>query len=485
MDDHLPEVASTARIMNSRFQPFRTFGLLLAVVVALGPIAAAQQDDSLAELVIGLLQEQDTQLRALGLEQVRREVKGEEATRRFAAQLPKLAPEAQVGLLSALADRGDKAARPAVLDLVASEQPPEVQAAAIGALGSLGQPDDIPLLMRFLAEGGQGVQGVQDAARSSLVRLQGDGVSQAMISATSGTSTELQVAIIQILESRRALETIPELLAMASGRHAPVRQAAMAALAQLAGPEHLAGMVQGLLKAERGREREAAERAIAQVAARIGDPSQQASPLLAAMERLPAADRLVALPALGRVGGPEALAVIEAELASRSAPRHDAAVRSLCKWPDASVAGQLIKLARSDAHSAHRNMAIGALIRVAPLPDGRPDEQRLDLVRQVMGMCRTEDQRMVLLQRAAAVRTVETLRYVLPYLQQPRYAQQACQTIVELAHHRGLREPNKDEFHSALDKVIEVSKDPVVVERARRYQNDQTWVRPSSDAAGR
>jgi hypothetical protein len=83
------------------------------------------------------------------------------------------------------------------------------------------------------------------------------------------------------------------------------------------------------------------------------------------------------------------------------------------------------------------------------------------------------------LQRASAIRAPETLRFLVPYLDQPAYAQQACQTVVELAHHRDLREPNKAEFDRALDKVIQTSKDATVVDRANRYKKGQTWARPT------
>jgi hypothetical protein len=52
--------------------------------------------------------------------------------------------------------------------------------------------------------------------------------------------------------------------------------------------------------------------------------------------------------------------------------------------------------------------------------------------------------------------------------------------VVELAHHRGLREPNKAEFDQALDKVIQTSQDATVVDRAQRYKKGQTWVRPKA-----
>ena len=54
-------------------------------------------------------------MRSVGLEQVRTEAKGPEATKQFASQLTKLMPAGEIGLLSALASRGDAIAKPEVL----------------------------------------------------------------------------------------------------------------------------------------------------------------------------------------------------------------------------------------------------------------------------------------------------------------------------------------------------------------------------------
>ena len=48
------------------------------------------------------------------------------------------------------------------------------------------------------------------------------------------------------------------------------------------------------------------------------------------------------------------------------------------------------------------------------------------------------------------VRSVETLRFLLPYLE-TTLAEPASKSIVELARHKELREPNKQEFGAALD----------------------------------
>jgi len=69
---------------------------------------------------------------------------------------------------------------------------------------------------------------------------------------------------------------------------------------------------------------------------------------------------------------------------------------------------------------------------------------------------------------------MESLHFVLPYLDKAENAQEACATIVELAHRRELREPNKPEFDKALDAVIRLCKDPDLIDRAKRYRKGQT-----------
>jgi hypothetical protein len=202
--------------------------------------------------------------------------------------------------------------------------------------------------------------------------------------------------------------------------------------------------------------------------------------LLAEIEALPAADRNTLLPTLGRVGGQAARDAIEKTIASTDSATHTAGITALCNWPDGWIAPRLLQLARTEEHREHRNLARKALIRVAPLADGRSDPRRLDLVRTTFVMCQDDAERNLVLERAKSIRTMDTLHFIVPFLDQPAFAQQACETVVELAHHRGLREPNKAEFDPLLDRVMQLSQDEVVVDRAQRYKKGETWVRPTS-----
>jgi HEAT repeat protein len=439
--------------------------------------AASEPDGELLKMVLDLLGEKDKDLRALGFDQVRTEVKGAAATREIAGRLSKLPDESQVGLLKALADRGDAAARPAVLELLTTSEVEPVRVAAIEALGAFGSVDDLPRIVDSL---NSIVDGERRAAQRSLVRLTGDDVSTAIVEQLKLVKYPLsRKLLIEVLVERRALDAVPQILAYGSDKDQEVRATAIKALGELATLQDLAGLMQLVLKAPPGAEREALEKCVMQVCNRGEGNQDRSKPLLAAMDALSSDERLILLPTLGRVGGEAARSAIDAALADKDEHRHEVGVRALCNWPDASVAPRLIELAQDTAQpAAQRALALSALIRVAPLPDKRPDAERLELLKHVMAMCMRDEDREQVVRRARAIRSIDTLRFLVPYLDQPQFAQQACESIVELAHHRGLREPNKKEFDPLLDRVIATSKDAVVVERAGRYKKDQTWVRP-------
>ena len=85
------------------------------------------------------------------------------------------------------------------------------------------------------------------------------------------------------------------------------------------------------------------------------------------------------------------------------------------------------------------------------------------MLKRAMELASSDEQKALVLKRASAIRSLETLRFVAPYMDQPEFTQLACKTVVELAHHKDLRQPNKAEFNKALDKVIAPSKDPEVL----------------------
>lgn len=450
--------------------------LLCSCVLSLfAVVPAAQADDSeLIKLIVKLIGDSDREFRAAGLEKVRTSAKGATATRLFAAELPKLDSVGQIALLNALADRRDAAAKPAVQELLASSKDEQVRATAITAIGSLGGAEDLPLLIKSLS--GPGAE--QAAAKRSLAQLAGDSINKNLASELKSTGPGVKVPVIEILATRRATDQLPALVVATLDDNGQVRSAAMSALGQIGRAEQIAPLLPGVLKAQKGGERDNAERNVAMICARIENEDQRGTKLIEAIATIAAADRDDLLPLVGRVGGRKLIDYV-GDIASEQDPeRRKLGIDALSKWPDASVADKLLEIANKTSDQAERNQAFQGYLKVAASRDNRSDKQRLERMKQAMKAARTPEEQLLVINRTRTAYDVESVRFVQPYMDEPQFAQLACETIVEIAHHREVRDPHKAEFDKVLDKVIATTKDPVVVDRAQRYKRGETWERP-------
>jgi HEAT repeat protein len=450
-----------------------TLCAFLSLACALPSTCARAADDPVA-MVIDLITKDDAEFRAIGLDRVRHAAKGEAATSQVAALLSKLPPARQVELTRALADRGDKAAIPAITALLLASQDPTVRSTAVHSLGVLGSGTEVAVLKRSLTA----ADPEKAAARRALTILRGDDAVKQLIEAAEFGEPGLRPVFIEILADRRARSALPVMVKAAGDADPAVQVAAMRALGKLGGPDQVAGMVAALLKAPPGGARDEAERAVVAVCTTNAGKEKAAGLFLETFQAGNDADRDALLPALGRIGGPAALAIVDGLIKDSDATKRQFGLKALTRWPDATVAPQLLDLLGKATNPAERDMLLGALIRIAPLPDNKlNDAQKLALLQKTMSLCEKDEDRARVLQRANAIRTVQTFRFVLPYLDNPTLAEPACLSIVELAHHQKLRDGNKNEFIKALDKVIATTKNTELIDRANRYKEGKTWER--------
>ena len=463
-----------------------TIALTCSTIACLFFLRPAEAADAMApqdavQMTVDLLTRDDADFRAIGLERVRYGLKGEAATRQFAGLISQLAPARQLELTSALADRGDRAALPALLALLTASKEPAVRAAAVNALGTLGSGAEVPSLKASLAA----ADPEKAAARRALTVLRGDDVTPLIAEAAKSGEAGLRPAFIDILADRRALAAMPDLLTAAVDGEPAIRAAAMRALARLGGSDQVAGMVQGVLKAAVGGERDEAERALVTVCTQNPGKERAAEVLVEQFKAAEEPAQEALLSVLGRVGGTGAIAIVDGLVADTNPAKRKLGLTALTRWPDATVSQRLLDLLAAAKDQAERDQLLAALIRIAPLPDNKlNDKQKLELLQKTMTLCQRDEDRRRVLERANAIRTIETLRFVTPFLDDPNLAEPACLSVVELAHHRNLRDANKDEFTKALDKVQGTTKNEELRERADRYKQGQTWERKKPAAKG-
>lgn len=419
--------------------------------------AAEEPGNELVQMITNLVTDKDKDLRAVGLQQIREEAKGEKATEKFAALLPKLAPEMQAGLIDALGDRGDKAARPAIVDMLKSRDE-QVRASAIKALGLLGERADVPVLAQFLAAAGA----EKAAARTGLANLRGKEVNAAVRAEIMTAKSAVRAELLGVLAARRATETIPAVLEAAEDSNADVRAAAFGALRLLAGQAQTAALVKLLKAAKESQEQWKAELALLAVCTRGKEACVE--PILAGMKDAEAPAAAALLRALARCGGAKSLSAIVAATKDQRVVVRAEAVRVLASWPEVAAVPHLRIIAAQAEPTAQQGAAVEGMVRLASPVKDRP--ANMALLAEAMKLARRPQEKRLILGVLGGLPATESLALVQPALDDPVVADDAALAAVLIAENTVGTAPAQR--RAALEKARDKAKDPEIRQRAEK-----------------
>ena len=211
---------------------------------------------------------------------------GAALTEAVAASLTRVDARAQVALLEALEIRGDRAAAPAVVELV-DDGHLAVRVAAINALSGIA---DEPAVDRLIELAVSGDAMIQAAASSALGKAPGQHVDERLVERMDDASPEAQAAIIAALRHRLTPESMPALEAAVEHARPAIRRAAVQALGEFYMDDAL-DILLGAAHDSDPMARQLAVRAVAE----WPDASPRHSLRLIAAEGATAAERQIAL----------------------------------------------------------------------------------------------------------------------------------------------------------------------------------------------
>ncbi len=429
---------------------------------ALEGLLSLQQSASADTITDWLLQD-DAVTRRVAMAHL--EALSSEQLESLSADMATLPTYCVVAVVEVMARRDRTSVLPKVMELADSSNP-QLQLAGIRLLGAVADSQAIARLISALGAD----DAVAEAAKQSLQQLSRDVVGPALLKALDDVS--LRSGAVDVLKRLRYYEAIDPLVVLATSRDPAVYSVALDGLRGIADPDEtdLSRLLKLLLQTPPGVQRDEAEKTIVIVCGKQPDAAIRTQGVRDLVARFTATERLACLPLLGRLGDPQALPVIEQALASGAADEQEAAVRALCNWPDASVADRLMTIVTKTADPRFRRWALRAYVRVVSLPSQRPDSETLAMLQTAMQQADVLEDQQLIIERAGSVRSMDSVTWLATFLGQPDLAQQACGSLVELAHHRELRHPNMQQFGPLLDKVAEISRDQQIVERAKRYR---------------
>lgn len=275
--------------------------------------------------------------------------------------------------------------------------------------------------------------------------------------------------VMDVLAAAKCYGTIDALIEMAAKPDPAIYEPVLYGLRGICDPDEidLSRMFKLYLRVEDEAQKDLVSRTTAAIAEKNPNPAQRADILLKLVnsdsrKNSPEFTAEV-LPLLGRLGTPAVFQMADAARKSENPKLQAAGWQALCNWPTAEHAGLLWEKA-----NAGDAFALRAFMRVTTIPSDRPAVEVLADLKRAFEKADSPENRQLALERAKAVRCIETVEWLKGFLDDEVLAQTACASIVELAHHRFLRQPNKEFFEPILQKVKAVAKDPVIQQKAEK-----------------
>jgi len=271
---------------------------------------------------------------------------GSDITKVMVAEFPKVPAFGQAHLLTAMAERGDAAARPTLLAAVKSSTP-AVRAAALAAIGKLGDEASVKVLAEAAAAG-EGLE--QSAARRSLYTLRGPGVEREIVAELGSASGKVKLELITAVGERVAVSAADALTREAQGTDPDVRREALRALRNVGGAGQTAGLLDLLLKSSTAAERRDAALTLGTVL-RKAQPAPIDAVISAYNSASALQSRLSLLDVMGQVSSVQALPLLRETMKDAKAEIARGAILALTSWNDSTPLMDLLNLAKSVSRS--------------------------------------------------------------------------------------------------------------------------------------
>ena len=416
--------------------------------------------DSAVSILLKTMADDDPAMRRLAIANIAT-LEGANVSKRFAAELPKLSPDAQVLLIDALTQRRDPVVVPAIT-AAASSKNVAVRASAVKALGDIGDASSVEVMVDVMAADKADVAGQEAAA--GLRRLGAEGTVDAIVKSMKASKGPLRASLIDVLRDRNATGTVPVLLSEAASNDSKVRGSALKALADMAGPADLPALVKLLvdMKSEQGRKQ--AQRPVVAVSVKIEDEGKRADATLKALRSAKdTATRCSLLRVLSGIGNDRALAAVSDSLADGSAVVQDAAVRALADWPNAKAVGKLVDVYSTTGNRTHRVVALRGSVRLLG-QGGLSAGETLAACQTLMKGAKSTQEKKLVLGRLANVADAAAVEMVEPLLANEQVKAEAELALAQIA--RGIMGTSPDEAKSAAEKLLKTSKNKAIRDEA-------------------
>lgn len=399
-----------------------------------GAILARKRDG--IPLLVEQLRSKDRKLFEVGLFAAR-EFPGSEVDQALAAELATADPGRAALIILAMADRKETVIVSAIAK-AASSGPKPVRLAAIKTLSQIGDASSLNALLETAVDADEDLA---LAAKATLADLPGDKVDSQIAAMLPNAKGKTYPLLIELVGQRRIEAATPALLKAVDNSDQKIRQAALLALGETVSLKNLNVLISQATNTKNADDAATAQQALKTASVRMPDREACATELAAALDRAPAASKVLLLDTLGDVGGEKALKTLAAAAKAKDPLLQDAGSRILGKWASLDAAPVLLDLAKTAPTAQFRNRALKGYISLARR-FAMPDEQRADMCQKAFELSKELPEQKLVLDVCRIQPSVETLKFAIKLMQVPGLKEDATQTTLLIAQKLGAKGVN-------------------------------------------
>ena len=359
-----------------------TFSVRVASITGL----AVCDPDGATDQIAALIRNPNPKLRAAAIEAARRSPSAA-PVQMLARMLPDLDAASQAQVLVLLGERGDPGSIGAIKGFLASSNP-TVSMAAIDALAQIGTVASAEALMTLVNNSSRTVQ---QAALAGLAIMPGADVSAYIDTQARQAQGQDRVTAITLIGQRGEDGAADKLLGYAEETDSDIQGAAFDALAMVAADVDVQALADLVTEVKSSSVRAKATAALKAALAEAEDKDAAAETIAARMETADPEAKVALLTSLSSLGGAEALGVVVGMTRSSDETLRDAAIRTLCAWPDYEAAPLLLDIAADDQTSlTHHVLAIRGGLRLISSADPTVVSDQTELCMRALKVARRD-----------------------------------------------------------------------------------------------
>lgn len=378
-------------------------------------------------VLVGALASPDAQYRAAALKLGQKYTMANGSAPWIAA-LKTAKPVVQAEIITMLGRAGSKGALPVVLKSLTAKDS-KVKQAAIWAAGKIGQEGSVASLIPVLKTGN--AEEIK-AVKSALLTIPGNGVTDQLAKALPALPASAKPAAIEVLAAREASSKLAVVSTQLKSTDPVVKQAAFNALKSLVSTKDLPQLFALLNAGGKQDEVSAVQTAIGVAVKGAGDVSAQSDLILKQSAAAPADKQANYLAILAGIGGKKALASVVSAFNSGDAGSKKSAISALSNWTDASAAAELLLIAKKTTDADDLNAAITGYVGAVAKSTKTP-AIKVIMLREAMGLARTDAQKELILKELANSRTFNALMFAGKYIDNAATEQAAAQAVMKIA----------------------------------------------------